>query len=241
MTDEEVTGEVEVYQPANLFQTNDPGEHIRRATAAADELKAVIAERKLFNLIRGKAHVRVEGWQLLGSMLGVTAVCVNTEEVENGYKATVEARRVFDGQVIGRADALCTRTERSGPWKSADDYALMSMAQTRATSKALKGPLGFVITLAGYETTPAEEMTFAEAEPVPEKKPKKPKPRGDDLARVTAELVGSKDKLDKLPLAIGHVSGVKVEEEITSTDDAEAMFKSMTTEQVERIAEWARK
>lgn len=237
----EEANEVEVYQPANLFQTNDPGEHIRRATAVADELKDVIAKRKLFNTIRGKAHVRVEGWQLLGSMLGVTAVCVGTEEVENGYKATVEARRVFDGQVIGRADALCTRTERSGPWKSADDYALISMAQTRATSKALKGPLGFVITLAGYEATPAEEMTFAEAETVEPKKPKQPKPCSEELARETAAVVGTNDKLDKLQLAIGHVVGVKVEREFESTDDAEAEFMTMTADQVERIQEWAKK
>jgi hypothetical protein len=32
------------------------------------------------------------------------------------------------------------------------------MAQTRATSKALRQPLGFVMTLAGYSATPAEEM-----------------------------------------------------------------------------------
>lgn len=77
--------------------------------------------------------------------------------------ATVEARTA-DGRVVGRADALCTRSEKRGPWKSADDYARLSMAQTRATAKALKGPLGFVISLAGYQTTPAEEMTFAEPE-----------------------------------------------------------------------------
>ena len=32
------------------------------------------------------------------------------------------------------------------------------MAQTRAQSKALRQPLGFVVSLAGYETTPAEEV-----------------------------------------------------------------------------------
>ena len=32
------------------------------------------------------------------------------------------------------------------------------MAQTRAVSKALRLPLGFVMSIAGYEATPAEEM-----------------------------------------------------------------------------------
>ena len=48
------------------------------------------------------------------------------------------------------------RSEKS--WAGRDDFALRSMAQTRATSKALRMPLGFVVTLAGYLATPAEEM-----------------------------------------------------------------------------------
>lgn len=148
----------------SLFGTTDPVEVVEAATRVADALAAVIRAKGLYSVIQNKAHVRVEGWQLLGSMLGVTAICTVTEEVEGGYLATVEARTA-DGRVVGRADALCTKHERRGPWKSADDYARLSMAQTRATAKALKGPLGFVISLAGYQTTPAEEMTFAEPEP----------------------------------------------------------------------------
>ncbi len=148
-------------EPVALFRTDDPGEVVEKATQVANALASVIQAKRLFAHIQGKNHVLVEGWQLLGSMLGVTAVCVATEPVDGGFKATVEARTA-DGRVIGRADALCTKHEKRGPWKTADDYARLSMAQTRATSKALKGPLGFVVSLAGYETTPAEEMTFAQ-------------------------------------------------------------------------------
>lgn len=167
-TAEEVNGVALDPRPAEhhnlaLFGTTDPVEVVEAATKVADALAAVIRAKNLYSVIGGKAHVRVEGWQLLGSMLGVTAVCTATEAVEGGYMATVEARTA-DGRVVGRADALCTKHERRGPWKSADDYARLSMAQTRATAKALKGPLGFVISLAGYQTTPAEEMTFAEPE-----------------------------------------------------------------------------
>lgn len=147
--------------PVALFGTDDPVEVIEQAGKVANALADVIKQKGLSTTIQGKEHVRVEGWQLLGSMLGVTAVCVATEPVDGGFKATVEARTV-DGRVIGRADALCTKQEKRGPWKTADDYARLSMAQTRATSKALKGPLGFVVSLAGYQTTPAEEMTFTE-------------------------------------------------------------------------------
>ena len=158
-----VPAEPEPSHNLSLFGTTDPVEVVEAATRVADALAAVIRAKGLYSVIQNKAHVRVEGWQLLGSMLGVTAICTATEEVEGGYLATVEARTA-DGRVVGRADALCTKHERRGPWKSADDYARLSMAQTRATAKALKGPLGFVISLAGYQTTPAEEMTFAEPE-----------------------------------------------------------------------------
>ena len=172
----EGTAEIVPYEPHELtatplFGTDDPAEIVVKATAVANALADVIRAKKLFAHIQGKDHVLVEGWQLLGSMLGVTAVCVATEPIEDGFKATVEARTT-DGRVIGRADAVCTKTEKRGPWKSADDYARLSMAQTRATSKALKGPLGFIVSLAGYATTPAEEMTFAvEDAPLARSKP----------------------------------------------------------------------
>jgi hypothetical protein len=153
---------VEHHQPAGLFRTEDPVEVVEKAVRVADALKAVIVSKQLFTMIQGKAHVGVEGWTLLGSMLGVTAVCTHTEKLDDvTWKATVEARDQH-GRVVGQADALCSGREKRGPWKNADDYARCSMAQTRATSKALKGPLGFVLSLAGYATTPAEEMTFAE-------------------------------------------------------------------------------
>jgi hypothetical protein len=163
------SGEVVRYESASvsLWGTTDPAEIVVKATKVANALRDIIKEQKLFTLIQGKAHVNVGGWQLLGSLVGVTAVCTETVEVENGWKATVEAR-ASDGRVIGSADALCTSDEKRGPWKKADRYALCSMAQTRATSKALKGPLGFVVSLAGYEATPAEEMTFADADAVSE-------------------------------------------------------------------------
>jgi len=102
-----------------------------------------------------REHPKVEAWTLLGSMLGVFPVCVWTKPLDNGWEARVEARTRM-GEVVGAAEAECLRSERR--WASADDYALRSMAQTRATSRALRQPLGFVMTLGGYDATPAEEM-----------------------------------------------------------------------------------
>lgn len=144
---------------ATLFRTNDPVQVLAEATRTADALADVLKSRNLTTNIQGKDHVQVEGWQTLGSMLGVTPVCVWTRSLGNGWEARVEAR-TLDGRIVGSAEAMCTRDEKM--WRNRDDYALRSMAQTRATSKALASPLRFVVTLAGYEGTPAEEMTFAE-------------------------------------------------------------------------------
>lgn len=161
-------GEVIEYEaPAstNLFRTDDPAEVLKRATDVANALAPVIKTQKLAVKIQGKDHVTVEGWQTLGAMLGVTAVCEWTRPLDNGWEARVEAR-TLDGRTIGAAEAECLRDE--GRWKSADDYAVRSMAQTRATSKALASVLRFVATLAGFSGTPAEEMPrdgFKDAEP----------------------------------------------------------------------------
>lgn len=171
MTDAELVEEIEaelveegnlpaVIEPApvNLFRTEDPVEIIQRASAIADQLKDVLVKQNLISNIKGREHVRVEGWTLLGTLVGVFPVLEWTRPVEGGWEARVEAR-TLSGAVVGAAEAECLRSEST--WKSRDDYALRSMAQTRATSKALRQPLGFVVSLAGFDPTPAEEMTFA--------------------------------------------------------------------------------
>jgi hypothetical protein len=155
-----------------LFGTSDPDEVVARAARHATALARVIKDRQLFTNIKGRNHVRVEGWTLLGSMIGVYAVPIWTHPVPEdwrdrgmdkpeGWQARVEARTLA-GDVVGAATASCMRAERN--WQDRDEYALESMAQTRATGKALRLPLGFVIVLAGYDATPAEEMPH---EPAP--------------------------------------------------------------------------
>jgi hypothetical protein len=158
------------HPPTTLFRTDDPVEVVARASKVADALKGVLDRQGLTANIQGKRHVLVEGWTTLGAMVGVTAVPMWTRPLDGaapdgksfGFEARVEAR-TLDGRVIGAAEAMCTRSE--GRWRTADDYAIRSMAQTRATSKALRGPLGFVVTLAGYQATPAEEMPRDEPAP----------------------------------------------------------------------------
>jgi hypothetical protein len=147
---------VEDSLPTTLFGTNDPDQLIEIATAKAKALAKVVKAQKLSNKIGGREHVRVEGWELLGSLTGVFPVLEWSRPLENGWEARVEAK-TRSGEIVGAAEAMCTRDEKT--WSTRDEYALRSMAQTRATSKALRQPLGFIMVLAGYDPTPADEMT----------------------------------------------------------------------------------
>ena len=165
--DEGVSAELIRTGSQSLVAAATPAETISRQVEIANELAKVVEDRKLYANVKGKRFVTVSGWQLLGHMCSVTAVVVDTQPVDGGFMATVEARRTTDGMTVGRAQALCTDDEKSGPWRTADRYARLSMAQTRATSKALRQALGPIMQLAGFESTPAEEMPVEQSAPSP--------------------------------------------------------------------------
>jgi len=181
--------------PVTLWQTDDPAEVIRKATEAATALADVVrrkprkGQEAMVLDIAGREFVRVEGWTLLGSMVGVFAFVEWTREMDNGWEARVVAR-TRDGAVVGAGESECLRSER--PWATRDDFALRAMAQTRATSRALRQPLGFVMKLAGFEPVAAEEMDS------PDEKPSRPsfeKPTDADkkrLAKLVERLVEGK-------------------------------------------------
>ena len=136
--------------PITLFGTSDPKVALQRMSDVATALVDVIKDRKLYARISGHEHITAEGWTTLGGMLGVVPVVVWTKpnETGDGYLARVEAR-TLDGRVVGAAESECSRAERK--WKTAEPYAIRSMAQTSAIGRALRAPLGQIVVLAGYE------------------------------------------------------------------------------------------
>ncbi len=155
--------------PATLFGTSDPAEVLAAATATAEALTAILEERHLYAVMgtdkdgNERRHVQIEGWALLGSMTGVFASTVWTKEILDpktgkvlGWEARAEAATLA-GQTVGAAEAECRWAEQN--WSDRDSFAIKSMAQTRAQSKSLAMPLRFIVVLAGFAGTPAEEMT----------------------------------------------------------------------------------
>ncbi len=142
-------------QAVTLFGTDDPDEVLARATNVAKALDGVLGQTGLTLNISGRKYVKVEGWTFLGNLVGVFPRTAWSRAIDGGWEARVEAV-TRDGAVVGAAEAVCMRAERN--WSNRDDYALRSMAQTRAMGKALRMPLGFIAVLAGYDPLPADEV-----------------------------------------------------------------------------------
>src|SRR5262245_49772738 len=93
-----------------LFGTDNPKLVVARAVEVADELARVIRAKKLSVRISGKEHVLVEGWTLLGTMLGVFPVLEWSRPLDDGWEARVEAK-TLDGRLVGAAESECLREE----------------------------------------------------------------------------------------------------------------------------------
>ena len=155
--------------------TGTPADRVSQASAIAQALAPVIDRQKLYVGISGKRHVLYEGWTTLGALVGVFPRTVWTRRTETGWEARVEAV-TLDNAIVGAAESECSRDEKR--WKDADDYAIRSMAQTRAGSKALRMPLGFIMALAGFEATPAEEITEGMRQTKPAQKKQQARSQG---------------------------------------------------------------
>jgi len=140
----------------------------------AKDLAKFIKDNKLSTTVQGKEFVNVEGWQYAGSRLGIVPIVEHVINVgspeELKYQAKVTLFDIRHGVTVGAGFAVCSNKE-SGK-KFYQEFAIMSMAQTRAIGKAYRNCLAWIIRAAGYEPTPAEEMdyntnTVAVAAPAP--------------------------------------------------------------------------
>lgn len=107
--------------------------------------------------IAGKDYVMVEGWQFAGGMMGLFPRVIKVEKLDdNKWMAQVEIVNQKNDKVISSGFAICSKEEMKK--KTFDEYAILSMAQTRAIGKAYRNLIGWVMKMAGYEATPMEEM-----------------------------------------------------------------------------------
>jgi len=174
------------------------------------DLAKLIKEKGLSSNIQGKQFVNVEGWQFAGASLGLMPIITETTDltrrgtepgqVEIKYMAKCEVRNINTGQLVATGVAICSNFEHSK--KRFDEYAILSMAQTRAIGKAYRNLLAWLMKAAGFEATPAEEMDFAPAEA-----PKKP---SQTVQEVVAEIVEEEEiDIDDIKAEIAKCTKVK--------------------------------
>lgn len=179
-----------------------PKQVLMAAKEAAVALREVIQskpdkDKAIFN---GKQYLDNGDWQLLGKFNGITAKVTSTKYVEFGSVKGFEAEAVAlnAGEIISSAKSLCLNDEPK--WNTEDEertyhkkdgssykkkikgkplFQLMSMAETRACSKVLRTVLGWIPVLAGYSSTPAEEMDGV-IEQKPSTPPSQPRTQNND-------------------------------------------------------------
>lgn len=160
-----------------VIESESPEQFLAHAREMAVMLDDVVRKQKLDVDIQGKRYLRVEAWQFLAGMAQMTPRTRDIETLRDeinkpiGVRVYVELVRDMDGLVLGGAFGRCDYGERIG---KSGAFAAESMAQTRATAKAISQKLRFVPVLAGYQGTPMEEMPPMEKVPPPPKWVKKP-------------------------------------------------------------------
>jgi hypothetical protein len=148
-----------------LVHTDTPTAIVEKAGVIASTLKDVIDRQGFSRKIGQGEHIEVAGWQVAGMLVGafggeaVHVEIVSSErldrEGEIAYRAVAEARTI-SGRVVGRDEGLCSSLERN--WRGRDEFAIKSMASTRAEGRAYAKALRPLMSMAGYNATPAEEM-----------------------------------------------------------------------------------
>lgn len=132
------------------------------------KLKNYVRENKLALEKDGRAYLRVEAWQYILALKGLSPSFESASEVyesvaPNGKKirqymvtTVCELKDKKTGTAISRATMMATNYEKF--LKDKPLYATWGMSQTRALSRAVRNVYGYIAVGAGFEATPWEEI-----------------------------------------------------------------------------------
>jgi len=141
-----------------MVVAREPDMVLAEAQKAAKALTDVLSKKKKKVIFNGEQYLEFEDWQTVGRFYGISVQADDADQIVvagiDGFKA--KARAFHGDRQISSAVAYCMRDEPN--WKNKPNFQLASMAQTRASAKALRNVLSWVVVLAGYKPTPAEEM-----------------------------------------------------------------------------------
>lgn len=187
-----------VVQSSNMLSSlnmRPPEQVLAQAREAAVALNRILAGKKNKVMFNKEQYLEFEDWQTVGTFYGCTAKVISTEPITDGgatgYLAKAVVVRMDTGVEISAADAMCMNDEEKWSarpkyiWKKVGGenvreqvgsepvpaYQRRSMAQTRACAKALRNAFAWVVVLAGYKPTPAEELPEQDPKATPASQP----------------------------------------------------------------------
>lgn len=160
----------------SVFLVENVKQRIQIAKDIAKELFKIVEEKQLYITVSKRIFVNVEGWICMLSMFPnpVHPHIVESREhpTEKGrFLAKVELI-TSNGKVVGDGEGECEQYEGKGKkvyskkqkkyyisqGKFTERNQARSMAITRATGKACRLNFGWIMVLAGFSPTPAEEI-----------------------------------------------------------------------------------
>ena len=166
-----------------------PKEVLAEAVMAAEALAEVIKKKVKPVIFNGEQYLEFEDWQTCAKFYNLSVRVIWTRPIEIGgaigFEAGAEVVNNLTGMIVSAAEAMCLNDEDK--WNKRTKYEwnpktkmrekvgevavplfqLRSMAQTRACAKAFRNVLAWVVVLAGFKATPAEEMTGMEFQQSP--------------------------------------------------------------------------
>lgn len=148
-----------------------------------ETVRRLLAEPTATVKLRGgeKPYLLADTWRAIGSHFGVfaetTSIVWFTDPLTDKPACRAHVVIRYQGEVIAGATGVASTGEtiviiKTGAIvpKYGDIYQVEGQAQTRGTSRAYRNGIGSIVSMAGYPTTPAEE--------IPDERPDGPAPRG---------------------------------------------------------------
>ncbi len=187
-------------QQQGLVLAGDPSQNLEAGRRAAKALMDFAKQGGALINLQGKQYLKAEGWLFLARAFGLTARVTEVQQLGSDPLAYQATAQVLDqqGHIVGQGVGICGADEKA--WKNRPAYALASMAQTRATSKALRSILAWVAVLAGCSPTPSEEVVdadFALAGQKPKQQQPAPQPASQAQLKKLAVVLGNLGHTDK--------------------------------------------
>lgn len=247
------TGEIIDAEVRDLVVSRPPDEVLEQARTVALALKQRIDNKAKPVKFNGETYLEFEDWQVLANFYGLSAKVIETKYVEygtvKGFEARAVAIKISTGQEVSAAEALCLNDEPN--WSRKPLYQLKSMAQTRACSKTLRNVLAWVVVLAGYKPTPAEEMQgviAAKPQPeayfpssAPEADAQEPPPWLNEEEESVKQLMGGKCTFGKnkgkfwSEMTVNQLKWYKEQFEAQIEDPSKAQYKSKNEQALQEV------